>query len=203
MIWTHIAIGFGLAFLGLVAPAMLNMTTVRASIESGSKSGVLFGMGAATVNAIHALIAFTFIRHLDSNPQIIAWLQRIGVLVLFALAYFFYDKSKQIPKSKSIDNGVPTFIRGAGMSLLNMLALPYYLGSSLILEADGHIITLAPYSYYLAGGVLLGSMTIFIIYALGAERISLRSAYITKNINLILAGIFVLLGLLVLVQLFV
>lgn len=203
MIWTHIAIGFGLAFLGLVAPAMLNMTTVRASIESGSKSGVLFGMGAATVNAIHALIAFTFIRHLDSNPQIIEWLQRVGVFVLFALAYFFYTKSKLIAKSKSIDKGVPMFVRGAGMSLLNMLALPYYLGSSLILEADGHIITLAPYSYYLAGGVLLGSMTIFIIYALGAECISLRSAYITKNINLILAGIFVLLGLLVLVQLFV
>lgn len=68
---THVEIGFILAFIGFITPAMLNMTTVRASIEQGKGQEVLFGSGAATINVIHGLLAFTFLRYLDANSDII------------------------------------------------------------------------------------------------------------------------------------
>jgi len=200
---THIAIGFGLAFVGFITPAMLNMTTVRTSIEQGRGSGILFGAGAATINAIHGLIAFTFLRTLDANPDIILWLKRIGVLVLLSLAFFFYKKSKKVISAKEKKGNMHPYLEGLMMSFINMLGLPYYFTAALLLDAEGHISATAPYVYYMALGVFLGGTSMFGIYSLAAETISRKSEYITKNINLILSVVFVLLSLFVMVNLLI
>lgn len=200
---THLAIGFALAFVGFITPAMLNMTTVRTSIEQGRGSGVLFGAGAATINAIHGLLAFTFLRFLDANPDIILWLKRVGVVVLISLAFFFYKKSKTVIAAKEKKGNMPPYLEGLIMSSINMLGLPYYFTAALILDAEGYISATAPYAYFMAVGVFLGGTAMFAIYTIAAETIARKSEYVTKNINLILSGVFVLLAILVLVNLLV
>ena len=203
MEFTHIGIGFILAFIGFITPAMLNMTTVRTSIEQGKGQGVLFGAGAATINAIHGLLAFTFLRYLDSNPDIILWLKRIGVFILFTLAFFFYKKSKKVITAKGKKGNMPAYFEGLIMSSINMLGLPYYFTAALLLESQAYISATAPYVYYMAVGVFLGGTAMLAIYSVAAETIARKSEYVTKNINLILSGVFVILALIVLVNLFV
>lgn len=200
MALTHLGIGFLLAFVGFITPAMLNMTTVRTSIEQGRRSGILFGLGAATVNAIHSMIAFYFLRYLDDNPDVILWLKRVGVVVLFSLAYFFYTKSKKVIVVKDKKEGVPSYKEGVIMSSINMLGLPYYTVAALALESNGMIYPISPYVYYMSLGVFLGGSSIFGIYSVAAESIFKRSEYITKNINLILSGLFICLGIVVLIN---
>ncbi|MFT4535749.1 MAG: threonine/homoserine/homoserine lactone efflux protein [Saprospiraceae bacterium] len=200
---THIGIGFILAFVGFITPAMLNMTTVRTSIEQGRGQGILFGAGAATINAIHGLIAFTFLRFLDANPDIILWLKRVGILVLFTLSFYFYKKSKKVITAKDKKGNTPAFYEGLIMSSINMLGLPYYFTAALLLDAQSYITASAPYVYYLAMGVFLGGTAMFAIYSIAAETIARKSEYVTKNINLILSGVFVILAMIVLINLFV
>ncbi|MFT6333669.1 MAG: threonine/homoserine/homoserine lactone efflux protein [Saprospiraceae bacterium] len=200
---THVGIGFILAFIGFITPAMLNMTTVRTSIEQGKSQGVLFGAGAATINAIHGLLAFTFLRHLDANPDIILWLKRISVVILFTLAFFFYKKSKKVIAAKDKKGNMPAYFEGLIMSSINMLGLPYYFTVALLLESQAYISATAPYMYYMAVGVFLGGTAMLAIYSVAAETIARKSEYVTKNINLILSGVFVILALIVLVILFV
>ncbi len=195
---THLAIGFGLAFVGFITPAMLNMTTVRTSIEQGRISGILFGAGSATINAIHGLLALTFLRTLDDNPNIILWLKRIGVIVLLCLAYFFYKKSQNVISAKEKKGNKSPYLEGLVMSSINMLGLPYYFTVALLLDAEGHISATPPYIYFMTVGIFLGGTAMFAIYSIAAETISRRSEYVTKNINLILSVVFVLLSLFVL-----
>ncbi len=200
---THLGIGFILAFVGFITPAMLNMTTVRTSIEQGRGQGILFGAGAATINAIHGLLAFTFLRYLDANPDIILWLKRIGVAILITLAFFFYEKSKKVIATKDRKGNMPAYFEGLIMSSINMLGLPYYFTVALLLDTQSYISATAPYVYYMAIGVFLGGIAMFAIYSIAAETIARKSEYVTKNINLILSGIFAILALIVLINLFV
>jgi len=203
MIVTHVCIGFILAFVGLITPAMLNMTTVRTSIEQGRVQGILFGAGAATVNTIHGLLAFTFLRYLDANPDIILWLKRIGIIVLLSLAFLFYKKSKKTVTAKDKKGNMPSYLEGVIMSSLNMLGLHYYLATALFLDAQSYIMATTPYIYYMSAGIFLGGTAMFAIYSIAAEAIARKSEYVTKNINLILSGVFVILAIIVLVNLLI
>jgi threonine/homoserine/homoserine lactone efflux protein len=198
MVITHLGIGFFLAFVGFITPAMLNMTTVRTSIEQGRFQGILFGAGAASINAIHGLLAFTFLRSLHANPDIILWLKRLGVFVLITLSVFFYKKSKRIITAKDKKGNIPPYFEGVIMSSINMLGLPYYFTTALLLDTQSYISATVPYVYYMAFGVFLGGTAMFAIYSFAAEVIARKSEYVTKNINLILSGLFVGLALIVL-----
>lgn len=197
----HILFGLLLAIIGFITPAMLNMTTVRTAIDKGRTAGILFALGASSINAIQSLVAFAFLRFLDSNPNVIEWLKRLGVLVLFGLAYFFYQQSKKVVEAK--DNGSKThpFLLGALLSSINMLALPYYFTSALALEAGNQINAMPPYIYFMAVGVWIGGFLMFSTYAILAEIVAKRSAFITRNLNIMLSILFVILGSAVLVDL--
>lgn len=180
---------------------MLNMTTVRTSIDKGRKAGYLFALGASSINGLQSLVAFTFLRFLDSNPNIIEWLKRVGVIVLFSLAYYFYRQSKKVISTKENTNQTHPLILGALLSSINMLALPYYFGSALGLEAGNQITAHAPYIYFMSIGVFLGGFMMFSIYATLAEVVARKSQFITKNLNIMLTILFVILGSAILVDL--
>lgn len=197
----HFFYGFLLAMIGFLAPAMLNMTTVRTSIDQGRNAGFLFAFGASSVNALQSLIAFAFLRFLDSNPDVIEWLKRFGVIVLLSLAYFFFQKSKKVISAKENKNHTHPFVLGAFLSSINMLALPYYFGSALGLEAGNQITAISPFIYFMSAGVFLGGFVMFGLYAILAELVAKRSEFITKNLNIMLSILFTFLGLAVLFDL--
>ena len=182
---------------------MLNMTTVRTSIDKGRNAGFLFALGASMINSIQALISFSFLRFLDSNPDVIAWLKRVGVVVLFTLAYFFYRQSKKVISARENSKQTHPFILGAFLSTINMLAMPYYFAAALGLEASGQINATPPYIYFMAFGVFLGGFFMFSMYAILAEIVAKRSQFITRNLNIMLSTLFTILAIAVLVDLVV
>ena len=196
----HLFFGFLLATIGFLSPAMLNMTTVRTTIDKGRRAGIFFALGASSVNALQSLIAFAFLRFLDSNPDVIDWLKRLGVIVLLSLAYFFYQQSKKVISGREESTTHPLLL-GAFLSTINMLALPYYFTSALALEAGDQITAITPFIYFMAIGVFLGGFMMFSLYAFLAEIVAKRSEFITRNLNLLLSILFTILGLAVLVDL--
>ena len=81
-----------------------------------------------------------------------------------------------------------------GMSSLNMLAVPFYLGMAKLGEANWNMILDIPYSLIYVAGAVLGAFSLFSIYATFASVIAKKAAFIAKNINYILAGLFVILA---------
>ena len=184
-------VGFVAAFVGLLAPSMLNMTAAKTSLEKGKSAGIQFAAGAASVVTIQAFIAVYFANKI--TPEIIKTLQKAAFFVLMGLAIFFFMQARKKFKAEGSDKKGSTFIIGMGMSSLNMLAVPFYLAMAKVGEGYGMILDI-PYSLVYVIGAVLGAFSLFAIYASFASIIAKKAAFIAKNINYILAGLFVILA---------
>ncbi len=186
-------IGFIAAFVGLLAPSMLNMTAAKTSIEKGKKAGILFSAGAASVVSIQAFIAVYFADKI--TPEIISFLGKIAFFVLMGLAFFFYSQARKKFKAEGKNKKGSTFLVGMGMSSLNMLAVPFYLAMAKLGQENWYMSLESPFRYIYVIGAVLGAFTLFSIYATFANAIAKKAQFIAKNINYILAGLFVALAL--------
>ena len=184
-------VGYIAAFVGLLAPSMLNMTAAKTSLEKGKTAGIQFAAGAASVVTIQAFIAVYFANKI--TPEIIKTLQKAAFFVLMGLAIFFFMQARKKFKAEGSDKKGSTFIIGMGMSSLNMLAVPFYLAMAKVGEGYGMILDI-PYSLVYVIGAVLGAFSLFAIYASFASIIAKKAAFIAKNINYILAGLFVILA---------
>ena len=194
-------VGFLAAFVGLLAPSMLNMTAARTSIEKGKKAGIAFAAGAASVVFIQGFIAVTFARYLVAHPEVITKLKTAAVFVLFGLAIFFFIQARKKINLKGKQKKGNNYLTGFGMSSLNMLAIPFYLAMATLAENKGWMTIEKPFSIIFVVGAVLGAFSLFAIYATFAEIIAKKAQFIAKNINYILSILFVVLALFTLIKL--
>ncbi len=188
-------IGFIAAFIGLLAPSMLNMTAAKTSLEKGKSNGLKFAAGAASVVIIQAFIAVYFAEKI--TPEIISKLQIAAIFVLVGLAIFFFTQARKKFNAKGKDKKGSSFVIGFGMSSLNMLAVPFYL----VAAKSSEISLVAPFQYIFVIGAALGAFSIFAIYATFAEVIAKKAQFIAKNINYILSALFITLAIVTAIKL--
>ncbi len=194
-------VGFLAAFIGLLAPSMLNMTAARTSIEKGKKAGITFATGAASVVFIQGFIAVTFAKYLVAHPEVITKLKTAAVFVLFGLAIFFFMQARKKVNLEGKQKKGNNYITGFGMSSLNMLAIPFYLAMATLAENKGWMTIEKPFSIIYVVGAVLGAFSLFAIYATFAEIIAKKAQFIAKNINYILSILFIVLALFTLIKL--
>lgn len=195
-------VGFLAAFIGLLAPSMLNMTSARTSIEKGKQAGIRFAAGAASVVFIQAFIAVTFAKYLVANPEIITKLKTAAIFVLLGLSVFFFMQARKQFKAEGKQKKGNDFVIGLGMSSLNMLAIPFYLAMATLAESKGWMQIEQPFSTIYVVGAVLGAFSLFATYATFAEIIAKKAQFIAKNINYILSALFVILALATAYQVF-
>lgn len=195
-------VGFGAAFLGLLAPSMLNMTAARTSIERGKAAGIQFAMGAASVVTVQAFIAVYFAKYLGQHPEVITQLKTAAIFVLLGLSVFFFMQARKKFKAEGKQKSGSVFMIGMGMSSLNMLAIPFYLAMASLAEQNGWMKIEPPFSYIYVVGAVLGAFSLFATYASFATVIAEKAEFIAKNINYILSGLFIILAIATAVQVY-
>ncbi|WP_240665614.1 hypothetical protein [Lutibacter sp. HS1-25] len=197
----HVLYGVFIAYFSLLVPGMLNMTALKVRLEIGKVQAIKFAFGATCIIFIQAGIALFFADYLVDNPKVIDFLRIAAVFVFFILAIFFFIISfKKANPEAQVTKG-KYFLRGAFMSALNMLSIPFYLAFSIFL-AEKKLITIEqPYIILYISGVFIGAMLLFSTYINFAKIIANKVSFIAKNINLILSGIFVVLGLVTFIKL--
>ncbi len=192
---SHLFLGFIIAFIGLLGPGMLNMTAVRTAIDQGTKAGLIFSTGAASMVLIQTSIALIFANFISQNPNVLEHLRIAAVLVFFVLATFFFIQARKTFSVKGKTKHGNLFFMGIFMSALNMLAIPFYFGLSTYFVTNGQLIMQQPYMALYIVGTALGAAVIFFIYVSFAGLITRRAKFIAANINYILSGLFIVLGL--------
>ena len=183
-----------MSYVGLLPPGMLNMTTVRTTIEKGKKAGFTFSAGAASIVFIQASVALIFATYLNKHPEIIEKLKIAGIVVFVLLAVFFFMQARKKFKAEGKQKQGNYFLTGVGMSSMNMLAIPFYLGLSAYLGANGKLILEQPYITVFVIGAVLGAFVLFSTYLGFANIIVKRAQFIAKNINYILCILFLVLA---------
>lgn len=196
----HLIAGMLMAYIGLLPPGMLNMTTLSTTLKDGRKSGRRFAAGAASIVFVHAGIAVIFARYLNEHPSIIERLRYAGIPVFLGLAIFFYIKGKKAFSGKGKEGMANPFLQGLTMSSFNMLGIPFYLGISTLLQNKGYITLQSPEMYFVIIGAVIGAFALFMTYSILAEKLIIRISFIAKNINFVLSGLFVILAIVLLVN---
>ncbi len=196
----HIALGYVMAFLSLTPPGMLNMTSVRTALEKGPRSGMWFALGAAIVVIPQAFIALVFARFFAEHPEVVERLNYAGLAVLFLLSVVFFFQARKKFKGEGSRKKGKSFVVGLLMSSMNMLAIPFYLVLSSVLENRGLLVTEQPYINLFVTGVFLGAFSLFMVYVKFAAVIQKRAQFIARNINYILSALFLVLGILTLIK---
>lgn len=198
--FTHILLGIIVTFIGLLAPGMLNMTSLKVALERGEKSGQQFALGASVIIFIQALIALFFAKKFSDNPNLLDEIETAGTVVFFALSVFFFIKTRSKFKLKKQEGKFKNyFFQGLAMSSMNMLKIPYYLAISTYLGAQGYMLMEKPYHLSFAVGGGMGAYFLFLTYIIFAKVIHKRANFIARNINYILCLLFLFLGVMTLV----
>jgi threonine/homoserine/homoserine lactone efflux protein len=196
----HIALGYVMAFFSLIPPGMLNMTAVRTALEKGGRSGMWFCLGAALVVIPQAFIALVFAKFFAQHPEVVDRLNYAGLLVLFLLSVVFFMQARKKFKGEGSKKKGKSFVIGLLMSAMNMLAIPFYLVLSSVLENRGLLITEQPFINLFVTGVFFGAFSLFMVYVRFAAVIQKRAQFIARNINYILSALFFVLGILTLIK---
>ena len=191
-------IGYIFAFIGLIAPSMLNMTAAKTSLEKGKRAGVLFAVGAASIVVIQASIG-AYLASIFTTDQFAEYKKILGIaafFVLLGLAAFFFMQARKEFQAEGKEKKGSTLLIGMGMSSLNMLAVPFYFGiAETYQNSESYRISLEiPFRHFYVIGAVLGAFTLFAIYAMYASIITKKASFIAKNINYVLAGLFVVLA---------
>jgi len=190
-----------MAFVGVLPPGMLNMTAMKTAISVNKKAGLLFSLGAAIMVVPQSFIALYFANFFARHPEIIENLSIGGVIVLFTLSFFFlWQARKKNTRESKVKRGNYLLI-GMFMSFLNMLAIPYYLVYSAVLEAKGLLLLENWHIVFFVIGAFLGALSIFALYVFLSGALISRVRFIAKNINYILGILFLSLGILLLIDL--
>lgn len=182
------------AFVGFVPPGMINMTALKRNLDFNRKEAVLFIAGAVTTILIQAFIAVTFAKYLVKNPAILENLTIAAIVVFLVLSVLFFYQAKKGVNLKERKDRRNSYVAGLILASMNMLAIPFFLGYSTLMEAEGWLNIAVPHNFIFSIGAATGAFILFFTYVLFAEIIQRRLQFVARNINYILGVLFLILA---------
>ena len=191
-----------MAFIGLISPGLLTMTTLNTAIDRGQKEAVKFAAGAVIPILIQAHIALLGAEYLKRHPEVIKKFSNVAVLVFFGLALLFFHQYRQRNrKVKTLHLQVKnSFLYGILVSLMNPMAIPFYFTYSTLLEMQGILILKEPYISIFVVSAVLGAFSVLYLFARHASQLLSRVQLIAKHFKLILSLVMFILAIAALIN---
>ena len=194
---------FAAAFFASLPPGLLNMNAAKTSIEKGKKNGITFALGISTTVILQAYLAVRIAKVLSQNPEIIAILLKIALVIFGSLAVFFLVKGKkQKEENYEIMNEKKrgSFTKGAFLAALNLLTIPYYAGLNTFFHAQGFMnyTVIDELVFVVSAG--LGTFLVMYFYVFYFDKMEQKTNRFSKNANYILSGLMVILFVITLIK---
>ena len=197
-------LGFIASFVATLPPGLLNLTSLKISLEKGKRKSYHFGLGVSLIILLQSYLSLTLLKYLNPATETGAFIQLIGVFIFTILSiYFFYSFFKEKKSSKKKTSKIKnTFYLGLLLSAINVLGIPYYCGVGTTLNThkllDFSQLSISSFVV----GTSFGTFSILSIYTSSASRIEKKIATISKNSNFILGLITLVVAILTLIQIF-
>jgi threonine/homoserine/homoserine lactone efflux protein len=167
---------FFFSLVGTIPPGTLNINILQLGLERKISLAWRFAIAASIVEYPYAWIAIKFENLITSTPVILENIQLITAIVMIVLGITTLVSARKPSKlSEKFNNS--GFRRGLILSILNPLALPFWIGTTAYLIGQRWIDLNSPWhlhSYLI--GVSLGALTLFMTIAYLAQ-------YVVKFIN--------------------
>ena len=171
-------IGLVFSFLGSIPPGTLNVCVLQLGIEKKIAAALRFALAVSIVEYPYTWIAVQFEYWITSSPVVTENFQLITAVVMTALGLFMLWSARK-PSNFSVRFNESGFRRGMILSILNPMAIPFWVGITAYLKAQGWIdlsSTGLLHSYVL--GTAVGAMILLTLFTFMAVRLA---PYIQHN----------------------
>lgn len=195
IITINFLLGFFFSFIGSIPPGTINLTCVQLGLEKKINIAWRFALAAAIMEYPYAWIAVEFAEWITSSPVVIENMQLITAIVMIAIGILtLWSAAKPtVFAGRLHDSG---YMRGVILSILNPLAIPFWVGTTAYLDSLNWIsleTSIQLHSYLL--GTCVGTFIILIALAYLAKRIVsqfTQSSWLKKfpGVALIILGIY-------------
>ena len=184
-------LGLVVSIIGIIIPGMLNMKIAKISVNENRNQALRFAFGAILVVFFQAFLGTYFAKFLDANPDFSEGLKKIGTLIFITITIVFTILGMQAHKKNKItveiENKKNRFLYGMALSAINMLAIPWYAFTSLLVASKKwfyyDIISILMFSLAAA----FGTYVVFYWYAVFFKKIEHKLVFIVKNMNFFIA----------------
>lgn len=161
----NLVIAFVFSFLGSIPPGTLNLTVLQLGLEKKISIALRFAIAAALIEYPYAWIAVVFEAWITSAPAVLNNFKLITAIVMIVLGALSLRSARK-PTVFTVKFQESGFRRGIVLSILNPLALPFWIAITAYLNVHGWIelsTTGQLHSYLL--GISLGAFALLTLVA--------------------------------------
>jgi len=165
-------IGLVFSFLGSVPPGTLNVCVLQLGIENKIAAALRFALAVSIVEYPYTWIAVQFEYWITSSPVVTENFQLITAIVMTVLGVFMLWTARK-PSTFSVRFNESGFRRGMILSILNPMAIPFWVGITAYLKAQKWIdlsTTGLLHTYVL--GTAVGAMLLLTLFTFMAVRLA-------------------------------
>jgi threonine/homoserine/homoserine lactone efflux protein len=172
----------------------INVSIAEESIRRGIKAGIIMAFGACFIEFFQAYIALSFFNILSTNPEVERSIILTCIPIFLVLGfYYFFKKNSNTPAPHTKASNVIGFGKGIMVTVLNLIAIPYYVFLGGYLHSAGLIRLEPEFIAAFSVGVVGGTFLVFFIYAQLGQYIRRKSEklshYASKLVGLIFIAI--------------
>jgi threonine/homoserine/homoserine lactone efflux protein len=171
-------VGALFSFLGSIPPGTLNLCVLQLGLERKIGAALRFALAVSIVEYPYTWIAVQFEYWITSSPAVIQNFELLTALVMTAIG-LLNIWSAQRPTKFATRFNESGFRRGIVLSILNPMAIPFWIGITAYLKAQEWIdlsSTGKLHMYIL--GTAVGAMVLLTLFTYMARRLS---GYVTNN----------------------
>lgn len=178
MILQVFIVGLVFSFLGSIPPGTMNLAVLQLGLEHKIKIALRFSLAVAIIEYPYAWIAVAFEDWVTSSPVIIENFQLITAIVMTVIGIFTIWSAHK-PSEFSAKFSKSGFRRGLVFSILNPMAIPFWIGITAYLKAQGWVdISTAAFLHSYLFGTAIGVLLLLILFTFLAKRLS---GYVRNN----------------------
>jgi threonine/homoserine/homoserine lactone efflux protein len=171
-------VGAVFSFLGSIPPGTLNVSVLQLGLDRKIGAALRFSLAVAIVEYPYAWIAVEFENLITSTPAVVQNFQLLTAVVLTGIGIVNIWAAQRPTKFTTVlsESG---FRRGIILSLLNPMAIPFWIAYTAYFKAQGWIDLSSPLKVHLyVLGTSVGVMILLILFTYLAHRMS---QYVTNN----------------------
>jgi len=177
LIWVFL-LGAFFSFIGSIPPGTLNLSVLQLGLEGKVNTALRFALAVSIIEYPYTWIGVQFEYWITSSPMIIDNFQLVTAIVMVTIGVLNLWSAEK-PTNFSVKFNDSGFRRGLILSVLNPMAIPFWIGITAYLKAQEWIdlssVTLL-HSYVF--GTSVGAMVLLTLFAFMARKLA---GYVKNN----------------------
>jgi threonine/homoserine/homoserine lactone efflux protein len=191
---THIMLGVIVSFGGFLPIGMTNVAVADSAIKYGIQRALTVAMGAVSIGIVQAFISLYCSGYIMTHPKIEEALTWISIPFLIGIGIYYYRQRNAHVTSEMHKSREHGFAKGALVSTMNVLAIPFYFFyasffSSLDLIELNSVTLILVFSLGAGLGMLLALMLYARLGMYADKKITRLQTYSTTIISVVMFGL--------------